>query len=218
VITWREVPMDARLLYSPVGLLLIDDLTGRPPIGAIDATLELQDGAEWREVPRDPVITASGVLIYPGLGRSVDLTQPPQHYRVRLESAVYRPLYRVTADGIEFDAPPFDDANPPAVATDRPTHTILLPGANYAFAPYLAVLRGRVEDAGGNPVPDVLVQEGLRERTLTDQRGAFSLTLRWVPPGTPTLITADDQRNGRAGSSTITLPAALEQSQTITVT
>ena len=214
---WRAVPQDNRLLYSPVGLLLVDDLTGRPPVGRVEATLELQDGAEWRIVDRAPTVTASGVLLYPGLGRSTDVTQPPHHYRVSLEPALYRPLYRANADGIEFDVPPYDDANPPATLTDRPTPAVLLPAAHYPFAPFIAVLRGLVQDAGGNPVPDVLVQEALRERTLTDARGAFSLALRWVDPGTPTLITADDQRNSRAGSITVTLPGDLNQSQAITV-
>lgn len=217
MITWRAVPQDNRLLYSPLGLLLVDDLTGQPPVGRIEATLELQDGAEWRLIDRAPVITASSVLLYPGLGRTTDVTQPPHHYRVRLDAPLYRPLYRANADGIEFDVPPHDDTNPPATLTDRPTPTVLLPAAHYPFAPYIPVLRGLVQDAGGHPVPDVLVQEALRERTLTDARGAFSLSLRWVPPGTPTLITADDQRNGRAGSITVTLPADLNQSQTISV-
>jgi hypothetical protein len=214
---WRPIPDDNRLLYSPVGLLLIDDLTGRPPVGRVDARLELQTGADWRGVNRAAVISASGVLLYPGLGRSTDATQPPQHYRVRLESPFYRPLYSATVNGIEFDVPPYDDQTPPATLTDRPTHTVLLPAVNYPFAPFISVLRGIVQDAAGDPVANVLVQEALRERTLTDARGAFSLSLRWVPPGTPTTITADDQRTGRAGSITVTLPADLNQSQTITV-
>lgn len=218
MITWRPLPDETSLLFSPVGLLLVDDLTGRPPVGRIDAALELRDGPAWRPVDRAATISASGVLLYPGLGRSTDVTQPPVRYRVRIESPHYRPLYRVTADGIEFDAPPYNDANPPAAITRFPVRALLLPAAAYPFAPFTPVIRGVVRDAAGDPVPDVLVQEGLRERTLSDARGAFSLALRWVAPSTPTVITADDQRNGRAGSINITLPAALESSQTIVVT
>lgn len=217
MITWRPIPVDNRLLFSPVGLLLVDDLTGTAPVGRIDVTLELQDGAEWRVIERKPVITASGVLLYPGLGRTTDVTQPPFHYRLQLAPQLYRPLYRASVDGIEFDVPPYDDTNPPATVTDRPTPTALLPAPHYPFAPFIPVLRGLVEDAGGNPVADVLVQEALNERTLTDARGAFSLSLRWVPAGFPTLITATDQRNGRSGTITVTLPADLNKSQTITV-
>jgi hypothetical protein len=217
MITWRPMLPENFFLFSPIGLLLVDDWTGRAPLGRVDAILDVQDGPAWRTIERDPVITASGVLTYPGLGRTTDVTQPAQHYRIRLDAPMYRPLYRATTDGIEFDVPPFDDANPPASVTTRPTHTVLLPAPHYPFAPYVAVLRGIVEDPGGAPVADVLVQESLRERALTDERGAFSLSLRWVSPGAATTITANDQRNGRTGSITITLPADLNLSQTITV-
>ena len=102
--------------------------------------------------------------------------------------------------------------------TNRPTRTVLLPAANYPYAAYLPVVRGTVEDSVGNPLPDVLVQESMRERTITDGRGAFSLSMRWVPVGAPAQITADDLRGGRSGAVTITLPGALDKSQTITVT
>jgi hypothetical protein len=217
MISWRPIQTEGLVLYSPIGLLLIDDLTGRPPFGALGASLDLQVGAEWSEVDGDPVFTGSGVLTYPGLGRTDDVTQPLQRYRVRLESPFYRGLYRANTDGIEFDVPPFNDTNPPPVITDRTTPVTLLPAASYPFAPYIPVVRGVVEDLLGNPVADVLVQESLRERTLTDERGTFSLALRWVPPGVPTAISAVDQRNGRAGSINITLPGVLGKSQRITV-
>jgi hypothetical protein len=217
MIRWRPLPGENWFLYSPVGLLLVDDHNGQAPFGAIESRLEIQDGTTWRMSEREAVTGDSGVICFPGLGRSVDLTQPPQHCRVRVEVAFYRPLYRATTDGIEFDVPPYDDSNPPAVITQRPTATALLPSENYPYPTHVAVLRGVVRDLGGNPVMDVLVQEALRERTLTDERGAFSLALRWVPHGVPTVISAMDQRSGRAGLITITLPGALDQSQTITV-
>jgi hypothetical protein len=215
--TWRPLPGEDLRLFSPVGLRLVDDLTGQGPVGPVRARLDFQDGAAWRETDVEPVITASGVLAYPGLGRAADTTGAPVHYRVRLESPVYRPSYRATDDGIEFDAPPFNDANPPAPVTGSPVDAVLLPAAAYPFAPFLGVLRGVVEDLGGDPVPDVLVQEGLRERVLTDERGAFSLPLRWVPAGVATVINAVDHRGGRSGSINVTLPGSLAQSQTITV-
>lgn len=215
--TWRPLPGEERLLYSPIGLRLVDDLTGERPLGAVRAILDVQDGAEWRETPVRPVLTASDVLIYPGLGRSVDTSVPALHYRVRLESRVYRPSYRATDDGVEFDAPPFDDTHPPVPVTRTPVDAVLLPATAYPFEPHLAVLRGVVEDGGGVPVADALVQEGLRERVLTDERGTFSLPLRWVAPGVATTINAIDHRGGRSGSINVTLPGALAQSQTITV-
>ncbi len=217
MISWRFLPGEELELYSPIGLRLVDDLTGGAPIGRVKAHLDVQDGAEWRALDSEAVITASSIVTYPGLGRSVDLAPPPQHYRVRLEARCYRPSYRLTGDGIAFDAPLYDDANPPAPLTAVPAEAALLPSAAYPFAPYVPVLHGLVVDPGGDPVADVLVQEGLRERVLTDERGVFSLPLRWVAEGVPTAISADDQRNARAGAINVTLPAALDQSQTITV-
>ena len=214
---WRRVPTEDRLLFSPAGFLLVDDFTGAPPIGPIDVILEVRDGIAWRETDREAVITSSAVVTYPGLGRGEDVTQPPRRYRVRFTSPIYQPLYSATVDGIEFDAPAYDDTHPPAAVTRAPTSTVLLPGPNYPFAPFIPVIRGLVEDLGGNPVPGVLVQESLRERTLTDERGAYSLALRWVPDATPTTIDAVDQRTGRSGLITITLPAAVNQSQVITI-
>ncbi len=217
MIRWTFLPEEERVLYAPIGLRLIDDFTGKPPTGPVDAALDLQDGLEWRATEVRPVVTASTIVTYPGLGREADVSHPPQHYRVRLETRFYRPLYRVTSDGVEFDAPPYNDTNPPTPITSQPSVVALLPASNYPFAPYIPVVRGIVEDTNGDPVPDVLVEEGLNERVLTDDRGSFSLPLRWVQEGVATNITAQDQRNGRNGVIAVTLPAALEQNQIITV-
>jgi len=213
---WRPLPGEELLLYSPVGLRLVDDLTGQAPFGPLRVFLDLQDGPDWRPTPLRPVITASSVITYPGLGRSADASLPAQRYRVRLEADFYRPGYRSAGDGIEFDAPRYNDSNPPVPLTTAAIAAALLPSSTYPFPSHIPVLHGVVEDGGGQPVADALVQEGLRERVLTDERGAFSLPLRWVAPGVATLIDAVD-RTGRTGSISVTLPADLAMSQTITV-
>ncbi len=218
MISWVPLPGEELFLYSPIGLRLIDDLTGGQPIGPVEAELDLLDGTDWRPTRVAAVQTQSSILTYPGLGLAVDVAHPAQRYRVRLSGRYYIAAYRHALDGIEFDAPRHNHSNPPASPTTTPTPAVLLPAANYPFVPHIPVLRGVVHDAGGNPVADVLVEEGMRERVLTDERGAFSLPLRWVPEGAPTAIVADDTRNGRAGGINVTLPAALDQSQTITVT
>ena len=216
--SWRRIPTEDLRLFSPAGFILVDEFTGAPPIGPVEAALDVREGpGVWRVTARDAVITSSAVITYPGLGRGEDLTQPARRYRVRLTSPIYQPLYASALDGIEFDAPPYDDAHPPAVVTQATTSTVLLPGPNYPFAPFIPVIHGRVADLNGDPVAGVLVQESLRERTLTDARGAYSLALRWVAAATPTTIDAIDQRTGRSGLIVITLPAALNQSQVITI-
>ena len=94
MISWRPLVAERMFLYSPVGFRLVDDLSGQPPFGALDIALDVQDGTEWRPVDRDAVMTASGVIIFPGLGLTPDTTQPAQPYRIRLQSPYYRPLFR----------------------------------------------------------------------------------------------------------------------------
>jgi hypothetical protein len=77
------------------------------------------------------------------------------------------------------------------------------------------VLRGFVEDVSGEPVPNVLVHQAAAERALTDERGTFSLPLRWAASGMA--VDATDVRTGRAGSHTLSLPADLLASVTITI-
>lgn len=217
MIGWRPLPAERSFLFSPVGFRLVDDFSGQPPFGAMDIALDVQNGTAWVAVEREAVTTASGVIIFPGLGLSTDLTQPPQAYRLRIQSAYYRPLFRATSDGLPFMVLPWDHTQPPATVTSRTAPLALLPAAAYPFASHLSVLRGIVNDVNGDPVADVIVQEGMRERTLTDERGAFSLSLRWVVPGVATTITALDQRNPRSGSISITLPGSLTSGQTITI-
>jgi hypothetical protein len=215
--SFQALPGEAFHLYSPRGLRLVDEYTAGAPVGPVDVELDVEDGAGWRPSGFEALITASQVVVFAGLGLALDVNRPPVRYRARLLCRFYRPAYRLTDDGIELDAPPYDHDNPPQPITLAPELTHLLPSTAYPFPSHVPVLRGVVEDANGDPVADVLVQEGMRERVLSDERGAFSLPLRWVAEGVPTVIGADDQRNGRQGQINVTLPAALTSNQTITV-
>ena len=216
--TWVPLPGERTRLVSPIAIRLLDDHTGGGPLGTWSAQLDVRDQAgQWHPTGVRPTLTLRGFLSYPGLGREQDAAgAPPRRYRVVIDTGVYRPLYRWMDDGIEFDAHPYNDANPPAVVGQR-QDAPLLPGPNYPFEPHVPVLRGEVHDTSGRPVADVLVTRGGVERALTDGRGVFALALRWVPPATPTAIDAIDQRNGRTGSITVTLPADLGQNQVVTV-
>jgi len=214
---WRLILEDRSVLYAHIGLRLLDDITGKPPLNPVEATLDVSDGQPgWRETDIQAVVTPSRVLIYPGLERRRETNGPPRRYRARLSAAKYVPLYRANADGIEFDAFPYNDTNPPQVVTQSPVDTYMLPAADYDYQTHISVIRGVVETNTGTRVPDALVREGLRERTLTNRDGAFSLAVRWVSPGVVTPIDASD-RFGRVGSINITLPGALTQTQTIVV-
>jgi hypothetical protein len=215
---WRSIPGETIRMFAPIGEQLVDDLTGEPPLGGVRAHLDLKVGAAFIPTDIRALVTASGVLTYPALGRVArPASVTPRHYRLRVDADYYRPLYLASADGLEFDASPYDDATPPAVIPAGAQDMVLAPSTAYPFPAYVSVLRGIVRDGGGKPVVNALVVEGPRERVLTDERGAFSLPLRWAPKGVPVPIDASD-RLGRTGSISVQLPGSLETGQAITIT
>jgi len=214
---WHEVPSERSSIYSPLGLRLVDELTGRAPLGRVTARLELRTApATWAATSLAAVLTPSNVFVWPGLGKQRDpLSATPRRYRARIDAELYRPAYLETVDGLEFDAPPWDDDHAPVPTTRGPTDLYLLPAAAYPFPTWVRVVHGKVEDGGGDAVANVLVSQGTAEKVLTDERGAFSLPLRWAANGV--LIDALDARGGRAGSHVLNLPTDLNSSVVITI-
>lgn len=217
--TWQALASESWLLYSPIGLRLLDDLTGTAPRYPFEAKLELENSpGVWRSVKRKAVFTPSGILSYPGLGRSASVAQQPVvRHRVRLKSTFYRPSYLATLDGIEFDVHPYDDQNPPAVIPSLPQDTPLLPSTSYPFPGHIRVLRGRVLDANANAVAHVQINLGNQEHTLSDERGEFALTLRWPAINAAITVDADDHRGNRNAQINLQLPGDLSHGHTITV-
>jgi hypothetical protein len=207
------------VLYSPVGLRLLDELTSEAPIGNVEVTLDILDtNGVWQQTDIADVLTPSAVVTYPGLERHHDITGlPPRQYRVRLSADYYIPYYQGSTNGITFTADPHSDTQPPANVVVISTDTPLLPASNYPFAAYIPVLRGVVVDPANKPVPNVFVTQGNLERVLTDSRGTFALPLRWLAPNTSVPVDANDQRTGRTGQIQIQLPASLGTNQTISI-
>lgn len=206
---WRELPDEGRRLFSPIGLLMRDDLTGRAPIGRVAAALDLQDGTDWHRTAVRAVFTRGGVIAYPGLGRGRDpASQPVRRYRVRVDADHYVARYPLSPDGYEFDAPPWDDTTPPATPPLGPVPLALVPGPTYPFPGHLLVLRGAVVDALGHPVPGAEVSRGSTARASADARGVFAIGLPQQGPGNLQLD-ATDPRTALAGSATVTLPLGL---------
>ena len=206
-------------LFSPIGLLPVDDITGRPPVGALRAFLDArQANGSWRQTDLRPVVTQGGAFTYPGLGRRrAPLGQPPIRYRVRFEADHYIAGYRRDQDGIEFDAFPYDDANPPTNVPRMPDAMILMPGPTYPFASHLLVLRGVVVDAAGAPVQDAEVSISTTRRTLSDARGSFALAA--PRPTAPVAIPVDatDWRTGRVGNESVQFPQGSDTSIRIAI-
>jgi hypothetical protein len=217
--TWRPLPEERRSLYGAIGLRLIDDITGAPPIGTVRAELELRDGGTWHPVERRVLVTPAGIVTCPGLERSArPAGAGPRRYRVRVDADMYLPLYRESGDGVEFLAYPYNDDNPPQSFARAARDERLAPSRGYPFPAHVRVLRGEVVDAAGDPVEDAVVSEGAVDRTLTDELGLFALALRTAQEGVPVQITANHARSNRNGTVNVTLPDDLGQSQTIQVT
>ena len=218
--SWLAIPNEELALYSPIGLKLIDDFTGRVPYGSVKALLDFQDqSGDWHEAERSSVRTPSEIVTYPGLGRSAHVAvQPVFRYRVRIDAQYYRADYLKNADGVEFDVHPWDDSTPPAVVPNAPQDLILYPATQYPFSAHIRVLRGVVVDNVGTRIPNVEVTESILERTLTDERGMFSLPLRWPALNAVLQIDALDHRTGRNGQINITLPGDLDVGHSITIT
>jgi hypothetical protein len=216
---YRVLAGETRMLFSPIGLRLVDEFTGAGPLGRVRAFLDQQDSVGgWTKTNVSPVVTPGGVLAYPGLERRAEpASLPPRRYRVRIEADYYRPFYRAQFEGIEFDAFPYNDTNPPTTVAAMPQAELLLPSCEYPFQTHVRVLRGVVTHAGA-PVQDVLVSQGGLERVLTDERGNYALPLRWATEGLPFLVDALDQRTGRTGAKPITLPQDLGINQEIIIT
>jgi hypothetical protein len=220
--TWTATD-ERRMLYSQIGLRLIDEFTGEYPAFAIHVELEKQLGTgEWAAPfpPVDPEFTPSGNITFPGLGLNANASfAPDTPYRVRLSANECLPDYLRAADALYFTVRPYDHSTPPAVVPPLPQTVMLLPTVSYPFPGHVRVVRGVTTDAGsGNHIRYVEVTEGIRERVLSDERGAFALPLRWPDFTGPVTIDAVDHRTGRTDSLALTLPGDLLNSQTFQLT
>lgn len=221
----RAVPLpgERTLLYGQIGLQLVDDLTGAAPLGRVDLHLDVFDAQaapqnQWRRTGASPTLNAGGVFFYPKLGFRARVDQPPQQtrYRVRIDAQYYRPLYRHSSQGIEFDVTAYNHQNPlpkdkirRGPAGDE-TARILLPAVNYPFPSHLPLVRGIVvqpAQPADEPIadanvhlkalPDATVEHGVRKAlVLTGDDGGFALPVRWLAHKTTTTADAaqDDDR------------------------
>jgi hypothetical protein len=215
---WLMSPGERSLQFSPVGLRLIDDVTSKGPLGKTDCELFIEDApGQWRKTELRPARSAGGFLTFPGLGRSREVAgQPPRRYRAMITAEFYRPFYVTPNGGIEFDAHPYNDDQPPAQPPALLT-VVLVPTANYPFQPQLRVLRGQVFD-GAVAVPNAEVSNNNNERVLTDERGCYALPFRANTQNNVQLhIAADDHLTGKHGEINVTLPADLGKNHPISI-
>ena len=218
--TFTVIPSERNVMYSQIGLRLVDEFTGGPSLHRADACVSIRDSAgNWQPLDTQPILSPSGYLLYPAIGRSANVaTAPVVRHRVQLASDFYRPEYLRTVDALEFDIHPYDDSQPPAVLPNLPHTVLLLPSAIYPYAAFVRTVRGRTLDTNSDPIANVVVTQGAAERVLSDERGVFALPLRWAPLSGTLVIDAVDHRTGRMDQITLALPQGLLQGQTFTLT
>jgi len=230
----RPLPGERIEMYSAVGLLPLDIFTKKAPIGSIEAVLDLRDGnGNWVETDIKAIRTASGVVAYPGLGRS-GLTGVTRRYRVRFRAEQHRPHYLLadagepggiitrTINGIEFDVHPYNDLVPPQNAAELSFlwEVWFTPTPNYPFPDHFFLLRGEVRDgATGRAAAGVEVSWKANQQVMTVEDGTFGLPLmvtKKTELTTPQIIAADDLR-GKSGAETINIPDYLGKNLLITI-
>jgi hypothetical protein len=222
---WLRVADDDAVRVSPGWFRLVDDFTQRGPLTRVAVELDQRDPLDstWVAVDMPATVTTAGNIGFPGLERRRSVAGlPARRYRVRARSAFYVPLYRDLADGIEFLSQPDDPAGPPQPIVRQ--DIVLLPAVRYPYAAHLSVVRGLVRDAAGAAVADVVVSTTAHlgaltrtDRTLTDERGAFALALRWIGSAGTADVAALDRRTQRTATIQVTVPAGLSRSQLITI-
>lgn len=215
--SWQRLPDETAVRTSPVWFQLVDRVTGRAPQASVDVLLDRLNPltGRWVAAGARPSVTGAGAVAVLGLeSRPRALGEPPRRYRIRVTGDAYIPLYRRTAEGVEFVVPS------PITRQDL----VLLPSVAYPYPPEEPVLRGVVRDVAGDPVPDVevssRVQAGAQRRTeltLTDGRGVFALSLLWVPRGSDATVVALHRRTGRTATVRVAVPSDLSQSLPITI-
>lgn len=234
MIRHRPLPGERIEMYSAVGLLPLDIFTQKAPIGGIEAVLDLMDiNGTWVKTDIKAIRTASGVIAYPGLGRS-GLTGVSRRYRVRFRAEQHRPHYLLadagepggiitrTTDGIEFDVHPYNDLVPPqnAVELSFLWEVWFAPTPNYPFPDHFYLLRGEVRDGTtGRGAAGVEVSWKPNQQVMTVENGTFCLPLmvtRKTELSAPQIIAADDLQ-GKSGNITITIPDVIGKSQTIII-
>jgi hypothetical protein len=217
--TWRASSQRGFLTGCPVALRLLDEFTGAGLIGDAELKLDFEDGASWRPSNVAVVRSAGGMYVYPGLGRHADPTSVPSvRVRVRIVAEFYRPAYAADAAGLEYLVPTYNDTTPPAFVPVMPESVFLLPASNYPFPGHVRVLRGTVRrSSDSTALADARVSAGV-ERVLTDERGAFSLPLRWQALSGPVAVLAEHLGTGLSNTVNVPLPAALATNQDILVT
>lgn len=216
---WQVITGARRVAFAGIALDLRDEYAVTAAFGDIRLTIDLQDGADWHETTFRPVRNPGGIYVYTGIGRHVDPAVTAQfRVRVRIEAEFYRPGFQAVDDAIAFDVPTYNDDVPPAFSPLIPETVLMLPTAGYPFPGHVRRVRGRILDVPGTPMANALVEADGVERVISDERGAFTLPLRWQAPAGVVNVVVAHPRSGLGAHEVFNLPGDLAGNHDITVT
>jgi hypothetical protein len=221
------------LVFSPLGLSLVDDLTGQRPVGFVNPTLQVETApgsGDWAPTEVRGLFTNSGILAYPNLGRRGRVPSPPEspkNYRVLVTAQYYDPLYADPPGpvGVVFPVTPYDDDSDFTKLVPTMVTLTLLPKANYPYVGDSTFVTGKVQRVSGVAVAALVkavepvdgTGDTKQTRVLADQRGAFRLPLRWGDASAPTTVTATDPASGKSGMISLSFPYKFTNPQPITI-
>jgi len=229
----RFLPLGRLLVFSPLGLSLLDDFTGERPIGFVNPTLQVETAPAsgvWVATGVRGLFTNSGILAYPNLGRRGRVPSPPEtlkNYRVLVTAQYYNPLYPGGPGslGVIFSVTPYDDDSDFTMLVPTMVTLTLLPKANYPYAGDASFLVGQAQRVSGDAVPALVTAvepfdgtiDRRQTRVLADQGGTFRLPLRWGDPSASTTVTATDPASGKSGQISLSFPYDLSKPLTIRI-
>ena len=161
----------------------VDEFIKRPPENGLAAKLLVRrpranPAAPFVPSALKPLITRSGNLVFPRLRAPLPDQPWTDEYRVVVTCAGLTPLY-TAPEGFAFQLS--------ATSADARVLMPLLPTGSYQYPAYLPVARGIVRKAD-EAQAGIVAAVGMADRSLTDERGRFSLCLRAAPSDKPVTI------------------------------
>lgn len=207
-----------RLAATPLWLRLVDEVTGRPPIGPLEVLLERRSGATWEPLEHAYQLSSRGDLGFLDLGRGRPGDAGTFDVRVTVTAPHTQAATATGAASVTRTIAVWSEQSPPAPV---PVEVRFFPSPGYPFGAGTPLLSGRAVTAAGVPVDraEVTATEIVRgspvvERTLTGADGWFRLPLRWSSGATQ----VDAVKGPLTDSATLTVPDDLGEVVTLTLT
>ena len=150
----HRLPSERTVLYSQIGLRLVDEFTGGPLLHPrrLRSSASRTAPATGSRSSSSPFPRRPATCCIPG-SAAAPTSSSHRWCAIACSSTsdFYRPEYLRTADALEFDIHPYDDSQPPAVLSNLPHTVLMLPSVTYPYAAFVRTVRGRTLDVNRRP-------------------------------------------------------------------